>query len=68
LRIAHAPIGRLASLARQEAPQADAYADLAEVLPLANRPREAAEALEQALTRYERTSSWPGASELVCRS
>ena len=34
--------------------QGDAYADLAEVLLLANRRTEAAEALEQALTRYER--------------
>jgi class 3 adenylate cyclase len=34
--------------------QADAYADLAEVLSLAARRREAAQALEQALGRYER--------------
>jgi tetratricopeptide (TPR) repeat protein len=34
--------------------QGDAYADLAEVLSLAGRPREAADALEQALERYER--------------
>jgi class 3 adenylate cyclase/tetratricopeptide (TPR) repeat protein len=34
--------------------QGDAYADFAEVLVLANRPEGAAEALEQALTRYER--------------
>ena len=34
--------------------QGDAYADLAEVLSLAGRPKEAAEALEQALARYER--------------
>ncbi|HEX9416009.1 MAG TPA: hypothetical protein VF895_04815 [Gaiellaceae bacterium] len=30
------------------------YADFAEVLSLAGRPQEAAEALEQALARYER--------------
>ena len=34
--------------------QGDMYADLAEVLSLAGRPEEAAEALEQALERYER--------------
>jgi alkanesulfonate monooxygenase SsuD/methylene tetrahydromethanopterin reductase-like flavin-dependent oxidoreductase (luciferase family) len=34
--------------------QGDAYADLAEALSLAGRPEEAAEALEQALARYER--------------
>ena len=34
--------------------QGDAYADLAEVLVLADRPEETAEALEQALARYER--------------
>ena len=34
--------------------QGDAYADLAEVLLLAGRAEEAAEALEQALARYER--------------
>jgi class 3 adenylate cyclase/tetratricopeptide (TPR) repeat protein len=34
--------------------QGDAYADLAEVLALAGRAKEAAEALEQALARYER--------------
>jgi tetratricopeptide (TPR) repeat protein len=34
--------------------QGDAYADLAEVLSLADRPQESAEALEQALERYER--------------
>ena len=34
--------------------QADAYADLAEVLSLAGRHREATQALEQALERYER--------------
>ena len=34
--------------------QADAFADLAEVLELAGRSQEAAEALEQALVRYER--------------
>jgi tetratricopeptide (TPR) repeat protein len=34
--------------------QADAHADLAEVLSLAGRPKEATEALEQALARYER--------------
>jgi tetratricopeptide (TPR) repeat protein len=34
--------------------QGDAYADLAEVLSLAGRPQEAAEALEQAFARYER--------------
>jgi len=34
--------------------QGAAYADLAEVLALAGRPKAAAEALEQALTRYER--------------
>jgi class 3 adenylate cyclase/tetratricopeptide (TPR) repeat protein len=34
--------------------QGDAYADLAEVLSLADRPKEAAVALEQALARYER--------------
>jgi class 3 adenylate cyclase/tetratricopeptide (TPR) repeat protein len=34
--------------------QGNVFADLAEVLSLAGRPREAAEALEQALARYER--------------
>jgi tetratricopeptide (TPR) repeat protein len=34
--------------------QAETYADLAEVLSLAGRTQEAAEALEQALARYER--------------
>jgi class 3 adenylate cyclase/tetratricopeptide (TPR) repeat protein len=34
--------------------QADVYADLAEVLALAGRAEEAAEALDQALARYER--------------
>jgi tetratricopeptide (TPR) repeat protein len=34
--------------------QGDAYTDLAEVLALADRPAQAAEALEQALVRYER--------------
>ena len=34
--------------------QGDAYADLAEVLALGNRPERAAEALEDALARYER--------------
>ena len=34
--------------------QGDAYADLAEVLLLAGKRREAAAALEQALGRYER--------------
>jgi class 3 adenylate cyclase len=34
--------------------QGDAYADLAEVLVLSGRPREAPAALEQALERYER--------------
>jgi class 3 adenylate cyclase/tetratricopeptide (TPR) repeat protein len=34
--------------------QGDVYADLAEVLALANRPKEATEALEQALALYER--------------
>jgi tetratricopeptide (TPR) repeat protein len=34
--------------------QADAYADLAEVLALAGKPEEARVALEQALARYER--------------
>jgi class 3 adenylate cyclase/tetratricopeptide (TPR) repeat protein len=34
--------------------QGDAYADLAEVLSLADRPKEASGALEQALARYER--------------
>ena len=34
--------------------QGDVYADLAEVLSLAGRPKEAAEALERALERYER--------------
>jgi class 3 adenylate cyclase/tetratricopeptide (TPR) repeat protein len=34
--------------------QGDAYADLAEVLSLAGRPQEAAEAREQALARFER--------------
>jgi hypothetical protein len=33
--------------------QGDASADLAEVLSLADRPKEAAEALEQALVRYK---------------
>ena len=34
--------------------QGDACADLAELLSLADRPKEATEALEQALARYER--------------
>ncbi len=34
--------------------QGDTYADLAEVLSFDDRPKEAAEALEQALARYER--------------
>lgn len=34
--------------------QGDAFADLAEVLSLGGRPEKAAEALEQALERYER--------------
>jgi tetratricopeptide (TPR) repeat protein len=34
--------------------QGDAHADLADVLALADRPQEAAGALEQALARYER--------------
>jgi hypothetical protein len=34
--------------------QAETYADLAEVLSVAGRMQEAAEALEQALARYER--------------
>jgi len=34
--------------------QGDVYVDLAEVLSLAGRPKEATEALEQALARYER--------------
>jgi tetratricopeptide (TPR) repeat protein len=34
--------------------QGDAWADLAEVRALAGRPEAAAEALEQALARYER--------------
>jgi class 3 adenylate cyclase/tetratricopeptide (TPR) repeat protein len=34
--------------------QADAYTDLGEVLIVAGRPKEAAEALQQALARYER--------------
>jgi len=34
--------------------QGDTYADLAEVLSLAGRPKEATEALERALARYER--------------
>jgi tetratricopeptide (TPR) repeat protein len=33
--------------------QADTYADLGEVMGLAGRPKDAAEALEQALSRYE---------------
>jgi class 3 adenylate cyclase/tetratricopeptide (TPR) repeat protein len=37
--------------------QGDAYADLAEVLSLAGRPKGAIEALEQALERYERKGS-----------
>ncbi|MFN2470763.1 MAG: AAA family ATPase [Gaiellaceae bacterium] len=37
--------------------QGDVYADLAEVLSLADRPKQAAEALEQALARYERKGS-----------
>jgi tetratricopeptide (TPR) repeat protein len=34
--------------------QGNVFADLAEVLSLAGRPKEATEALEQALARYER--------------
>jgi hypothetical protein len=34
--------------------QGEAYADLAEVLAVADRPNDSAEALEQALARYER--------------
>ena len=36
------------------APQAETHADLAEVLSLAGRPKEAARALEQTLARYAR--------------
>jgi tetratricopeptide (TPR) repeat protein len=41
--------------------KAETWADLGEVLTLAGRPREAAEALEQAMraSRPRRTSSWP---------
>jgi tetratricopeptide (TPR) repeat protein len=56
----HADAERLAREAveigeRTESPnaQADTYADLGEVLTLAGRLHEAAEALEQALSRYE---------------
>ena len=38
--------------------QGDTYADLGEVLFLAGRPREAAEALEQALERFERKGNF----------
>jgi tetratricopeptide (TPR) repeat protein len=44
--------------------QADAYADLGEVLALAGRPNEAAETLEQALERYERKENLVMAEQL----
>jgi tetratricopeptide (TPR) repeat protein len=60
LRGEHADAERLAREAieigeRTESPngQADTYADFGEVLALADRPHDAVEALEQALSRYE---------------
>jgi class 3 adenylate cyclase/tetratricopeptide (TPR) repeat protein len=44
--------------------QADTYADLGEVLRLASRPGEAAEAFEQALERYERKENLVMASRM----
>ena len=47
--------------------QGDTYADLAEVLSLAGRPRGAIEALEQALERYERKGSLVSAQRAQVR-
>jgi class 3 adenylate cyclase/tetratricopeptide (TPR) repeat protein len=47
--------------------QGDVYADLAEVLSLAGRPKEAAEALEQALERYERKGNRVSAQRAQAR-
>jgi tetratricopeptide (TPR) repeat protein len=47
--------------------QGDAYADLAEVLSLADRPTEAAAALEQALARYERKGNLVSAQRTRAR-
>ncbi len=47
--------------------QGDVYADLAEVLSLANRPKEAAEALKQALARYERKGNLVSAQRVQMR-
>ncbi|MGZ4360492.1 MAG: ATP-binding protein, partial [Gaiellaceae bacterium] len=47
--------------------QADVYADFAEVLSLAGRAQEAADALEQALARYERKENLVMASRMRAR-
>jgi DNA-binding SARP family transcriptional activator/class 3 adenylate cyclase/tetratricopeptide (TPR) repeat protein len=47
--------------------QADVYADLAEVLSLAGRAQEAADALEQALARYERKENLVMAARIRTR-
>ena len=47
--------------------QGDTHADLAEVLSLADRPKEAAEALEQALERYERKGNLVSAQRAQTR-
>jgi tetratricopeptide (TPR) repeat protein len=47
--------------------QGDAYADLAEVLSLAGRPRGAIEALEQALERYKRKGNLVSAQRAQVR-
>jgi len=47
--------------------QGDVYADLAEVLSLVERPKEAAEALEQALQRYERKGNLVSAQRAQTR-
>jgi thioredoxin-like negative regulator of GroEL len=59
----------LAIAERTDAPnqQADVYADLAEVLSLTGRPREAAKALEEALTRYERKENLVMAERMRAR-
>jgi hypothetical protein len=47
--------------------EGDAYADLAEVLLLADRPEEAVGALKQALERYERKGTRVSAERMHIR-
>ena len=47
--------------------QADTHADLAEVLSLAGRSKEASEALEQALARYDRKGNLVAAQRTQAR-